>query len=224
MIYLLGDTHGNLNPIKKLLSENTKEGDTIIQLGDFGIGFVHEEKLKSLGEKLKSQGVYCYAVRGNHDNPIPFQEGRNWGNLQLLPDNSVLQIEEKSILFLGGAISVDRHFRTLGVDYWSNERFSLNKKYLKNLRGIDMIMAHSCPNKVQPKPTKSPFIDKFAERDPNLYSDLIEDGELINEAFEIMSQNNKIKNWYFGHWHVHHLQEYQGCEFRCLDIDEVFCI
>jgi UDP-2,3-diacylglucosamine pyrophosphatase LpxH len=78
----------------------------------FSIGFTTPENdmriLEDLNEQLKKKNITMYAIRGNHDNPAFFKGDHILSNLKLLPDYTVLDLEGKKILLVGGAVSVDR--------------------------------------------------------------------------------------------------------------------
>ena len=82
----------------------------MIQVGDFGAGFRKDflDDMLYLNDVLNEYNVTLYVIRGNHDDPKFFNGNHNWGNLKLLKDYTVLDLEGKKILLIGGAISIDR--------------------------------------------------------------------------------------------------------------------
>ena len=115
MILLIGDIHGNFNYLKHQITQKNITDCTIIQVGDFGIGFTNRdndiETLKNLNDFLMGQNITMLAIRGNHDNPDFFKGDIEFTNLKLLPDYTTLNLEGNNFLFIGGAISVDRTAR-----------------------------------------------------------------------------------------------------------------
>lgn len=247
MITYLGDIHGDLKIVKRL-ADNLDPGDTIIQVGDFGIGFLHEDKLKSLGRHLERCKVKCFAVRGNHDEPTSFKRHLKWGNLQLVPDNLVVAIEGKLHYFYGGAISVDRAFRTEQWDWWQkegacdflalnwdspafiyNEDFHLCGKLSNdvscNINKIDVVVTHACPLDVvpvEPPHAQNPFLLPYFKRDKNLLGDLLKEGREMEYFRENLLSKFSIDKWYYGHYHVSDSRKKDGIDYRCLNINEVF--
>lgn len=222
-VYVMGDVHGNFAAIERWLRDFAKTGDVLIQVGDFGVGFVHDKKIESLANKFSKAGCKCLAIQGNHDEPIYFKENRKYcGSLELLPPTSFKVINNKGILFLGGAISVDRYQRIEGRSWWRDETFYLQKDYLSSLQGIDYVISHGCPSYVVPLIShKGDIVDYFSEWDTTLRQELKEEGELFAQAFDIVSYNNDIKKAWYGHYHTRQIKTVNGIEFRCLDIDEV---
>jgi predicted phosphodiesterase len=221
-VYVMGDIHGNFAAIERWLQDFANTGDVLIQVGDFGVGFVHEKRIESLANKFSEAGCKCLVVQGNHDDPIYFKENKKYsGSLELLPPTSFRQINNKGILFLGGAISVDRYMRIEGKSWWRDEKFILERDYLSSLQGIDYVISHGCPNYVVPIVShKGDIVDYFSEWDTTLVKELKEEGEQFAEAFKLISNNNIQKAWH-GHYHTRQIKNVNGIEFRCLEIDEV---
>ena len=112
MILVLGDIHGNFNYLKNQIIQKRISDCTIIQVGDFGIGFTHRDNdiatLESLNDFLIGHSITMLSIRGNHDDPSFFDGSVNYSNLKLIKDYTSLEIEGNGYLFIGGAISVDR--------------------------------------------------------------------------------------------------------------------
>ena len=141
----------------------------IIQVGDFGVGFkdFHKEKrmLEMYHTKLVKNNVTVWAIRGNHDYK-PYFDNDPFGftNIKLVPDYTVLNLEGNNILCVGGAVSVDREWRytkkqklgtfenaTLGVEsWWDDELFVLDKDKIKDLKDINIVVTHTCPDYCPP--------------------------------------------------------------------------
>jgi len=135
-LLFLGDIHGNFNLVNQYLKRLDIKDAYIIQVGDFGVGFTTLAKEKRTLEfthtELVKRNVILYAIRGNHDyKPYFDNDPFVFTNIHLVPDYTVLNLVDKNILCIGGAISVDREFRytrkqklgifenhTLGVESW----------------------------------------------------------------------------------------------------------
>ena len=67
----------------------------------------------------EERNVECYMIRGNHDNPAYF-EGTTFSYKRFIavPDYTILQACNHSILCVGGAISIDRIYR---INEWNTE-------------------------------------------------------------------------------------------------------
>src|ERR1022692_3303206 len=160
MVIVLGDTHGDLNQVEVNIENKGIADCTIIQVGDFGIGFKWlDEDLQRcnfLNEFLKGKNIMMYAIRGNHDCPFWFNGSKNWSNLKLLPDYSILNIDGDDYFFCGGAISVDRIPRLAEMaenlkynvdkpNYWPEEVFVLYKKMAATIKGCRYVITHTAP-------------------------------------------------------------------------------
>lgn len=223
-IFVIGDTHGKFGCIEEWLYEYANQGDTLISVGDFG-SMTHPKRLESLGNKLVDKGVTCLANRGNHSIPLFHSQNKKFGGLEFAPDYSIKNIEGERFLFLGGAVSVDRSRREEGRDWFAGEEFNLQKEKIKLIRNVDYVISHACPNFAAPFPVKDGgIVDYYSDIDRGLLSSLKKEGRDMKLAFDILSQNNKIKKWIFGHWHTTHRREQNSVQFRCLDIDEMIML
>ena len=222
-VYFCSDVHGNFKAIENWLENFAKTGDIMAQGGDAGLGFVHERKIESLAQKFSDAGCRCLITMGNHDQPSYFKENRKFKEaLECLPPTHFRKINNKGFLFLGGAISVDRYQRIEGRSWWRDEEFVLEEEYLKSVRGVDHIISHNCPDFAKPVIShKGDIVDYYSQFDKTLIEDLRVEGELFNRAWKIVSENNKVKSWNGGHYHVSKKQVFDNCLFRCYDIDEI---
>ncbi len=223
-VYVIGDSHGNFKKIEAWLKNFAETGDILLHVGDFGCGFVHDKKIESLANKFSDAGCRCLVTSGNHDETIYFKENRKFkgGSIEFLHLTHFREINNKGFLFLGGAISVDRYQRIEGRSWWRDEKFILEEKYLKSLKGIDYVIAHTCPNFAKPVIShKGDIVDYYSQFDKTLVADLEEEGELFNRVWRIITPRNNIKKWWHGHYHVFKKEVFDDCEFRCLNIDEI---
>lgn len=223
-IVLCGDIHGEFGEIRWHL-KNISDA-YIIQVGDFGVGFYKENYYKTeltyLNEKLENANCHLYAIRGNHDDPAWFKETNNpfeLKNITLLQDYAELDLLGKSILLVGGAVSIDRRFRQPGKTYWQDEEFVLKQEHefpYKD-RQYDVVVTHTRPGACG---TFKGFnnIKEWCDQDPDLKNDLIEESQLLDYLYE----HTKPKHWYYGHFHSSNLITHEGTTFRCLDINELY--
>ena len=139
-MHFLGDIHGDFYCIERFCRKNKeKKKINLIQVGDFGAGFDFNIpgqfmiKMDSLNGILAEYNITLYVLRGNHDDPQYFTGTYEnfWSNIKLMPDYSVVEIEGKRVLMVGGAISIDRLGRAEGKSWWSDEVFVLDEEKLK---------------------------------------------------------------------------------------------
>ena len=157
--------------------------------GDFGY-WPGKESLRPLSD-IKLQGTkkirWC---DGNHEDFWQLAQRESdetdpgiiympRGSTYTLPDGRV-------VLFMGGAESIDKLWRTLGYDWFPEE--IITQKDLMNLPDIevDIFITHTCPIEL---------VNDLRKYYP-------EKGyEPSNDALSMLWEIYKPKLWFFGHWH-----------------------
>lgn len=123
---------------------------------------------------------------------------------------------EDGVLFIGGAFSIDRGHRTLGVDWFTEEMISYadqERVYTAieevGAANIHTVISHDCPKRF-------PVLDEVERingsivrlpRTPNR--------DFLDHVFTLVSP----KRWLFGHYHVPWSQEIDGCIARCVSLN-----
>lgn len=225
----IGDTHGDNDVIKFNIINNKYKDTNLIHVGDYGIGFRSEEveleRLESLNKFLKKLNNTLHIFRGNHDNPKYFNGDYILSNLKLHKDYSVLNINNKKILGIGGAISIDRVPRQMYRNaWWEGEVFNLKKDILKDIRNIDILVTHSAPTYCPPSNENGypDVVTQFTHNDETLIEELNNERETIKQAIDILLINNKPTHHFYGHFHRHFEYTDKGITHICLDIDEFY--
>lgn len=223
-----GDIHDNYGAIPNFIRDNELDTCAVFQVGDFGIGFLpilkEERRLENLNKRMKHTNSDLFAIRGNHDKPIYFDGTIILSNVTLLKDYTVVNINGWNILGVGGAVSVDRvkrkgYWYPKKNDYWSDEIFVLKEDILTELRDIDIVITHSAPNFCNPL-TKA-GMQKWIPDDKNLELDVTIERHQLTRMYEILRTNNKISEWYYGHFHFNTKTYYDDSVFYALDIDNL---
>lgn len=231
--YLLGDIHGYWSIIANHIVHNDEKNIAYLQVGDFGVGFdAHEieiEKLTKLNEILKTYECDLYVVRGNHDMPDWFKVDNFMSEKQLLnrinfiPDYTVIEIDFEKILFVGGAVSIDRMPRMMSLrdSWWPDEIFVLDTDKLQSFEEIDRVITHTTTNFCEPRSLNS-LVYGYAKYDADLLNDLRVERDRVTEMANILMLNgkNKIKGWYYGHFHNNYRFLHNNAEFVCLGINK----
>lgn len=229
-IYMIfvGDTHGSLtNFLFECKKFNIKDID-VIHLGDFGVGFTlngktNVDSFDYANEELKNSNIRMYVVRGNHDNPRYWSGNQIFSNIHFIPDYSVLNIENKNILFLGGAISLDRSIRTSNVSWWANENFILDERKLNEYEFIDIVASHSAPIFTPPNINGCIVNEWVAKDGAGLRWELLAERDALCRAYDILINNgNNITHWFFGHFHQTITHQEEDTLFKGLDINEIY--
>ncbi len=245
-IMYLGDIHGNFNVIHQYVKMYDIKDAHIIQVGDFGVGFNTFAKEKRMLEAyhplLVKNNVTVWAIRGNHDYK-PYFDNDPFGftNIKLVPDYTVLNLEGNNILCVGGAVSVDREFRytkkqklgifendTLGVEsWWPDELFVLDVDKVKDLKDINIVVTHTCPDYCPPDNSFGfgPFVENIIRQtgDVDLKTDLLLERNQVTELFHILKLNgNNVEYNYYGHFHKSDTITMYGTKHRLLGVGELW--
>jgi predicted phosphodiesterase len=243
-LMFLGDIHGNFNIINQYVKMYDIKDTHIIQVGDFGVGFSRFEKEKRMLEmyhtQLVNNNVHVWAIRGNHDYK-PYFDNDPFGftNIHLVADYTVLNLADKKILCIGGAVSVDREFRytkkqkqgiyenNIGIEsWWPDEIFVLDIDKLKELRDINIMVTHTCPDYCPPDNTfgLGYFVEGIIKEtgDNQLRTDLNFERNQVTQAFTIVKMNNDIEFAYYGHFHKSDNINILGTKHRLLKVNELW--
>ncbi len=169
-ILLVGDSHGNVGHMKNVFAHAGRvDADMIFQLGDFGFGWEWTQ-FKGTGGKVecafsgtmskyvKQTGIPLYWLDGNHENhdaledtmatSIPEQDGtfQHADGVFYVPRGTVMTWGVKRFLVCGGAVSVDRKFRTDYVSWWHQEAITDQQVALcASMGSVDILLTHDFP-------------------------------------------------------------------------------
>lgn len=196
----------------------------------------------------EERNVDCYVIRGNHDDPSYYNANvpkHNLKRFKTLSDYTVIQTPEHNILCVGGAISVDRLHRQASYEYdvetliikkhyslekarktaklywWEKEPFFYNKSVLDEINKcgikIDVVATHSAPDFCQP--TNNPKAIYWSRLDKYLENDINNERQDFTKLYNyLISQGNKIVQWFYGHYHQHNFEIIEGTKFSGLDM------
>jgi len=226
-LVFLGDTHGNFGYLEYLFAK--MEGLNLFHVGDFGMGdsiINGGVILKRLDAKLKATNNTMWVIRGNHDNPAFWTGDHMYDNIKLIPDYTVVEIEGKRVLGVGGAISVDRVPRMAMMNFWwPDEVFVLEREILAEMRDIDVVVTHTAPHFAHPVGINGfvrGFVRGFAKDDPLLIQMLAQERNDLTEMYDILKENNNITDWLYGHFHTNEVTLHEGVKFRVIGINDTY--
>lgn len=207
---ILGDVHANGSWAMYALNKFYREGITeILQVGDFGFyGGQHGQLfLKRVNTKLKMYGQTLLIAPGNHEDydyleTIPVSDD-GWqyvrSNIKVAPRGLRWEKDGRNFLFLGGAPSVDRWYRTTMVKakaWWSQE--ALTPEDVENVIAggrADVMVCHDAPNGVRE-------IDRNIAGNPMGFT--VEDLAYAAEGRALMSKAfHAVEPKLFLHGHYH---------------------
>jgi hypothetical protein len=185
MITVIFDVHGKVDAYKKI----TEQHERTICLGDFGFKNQwdwHTENINPDKHKI---------LMGNHDY-IPYVNSHKAS----LGDWAWL--EEEGIFLVRGALSIDKHLRTEGLDYFSDEE--LTYKQLEELIDIyidkkpEIVITHEGPKQA------TSFFNYT--RNHKSVTD-----QFLTSCFMF----HQPKKWLFGHHHKNLNIQIGKTEFIC---------
>ena len=191
----IGDIHGDLHNYSRMISDAPES----VQVGDFGIGFIVNEEVV---DELHADGRHKF-IRGNHDDPDRCKK-----RVGYIPDGTF--DVEKSIMYIGGAWSIDSSMRTPGLNWWADEELSIPElarmHELMVYHKPRVLVTHDCPTSIA--------LDFFiAGTRKKQYK------TRTAEALEGMFQRHRPETWVFGHWYEDVDRVVNGTRFICLGIN-----
>ena len=147
--YITGDRHGDFSKIKLFcdLYSPTKE-DVLIVLGDFGVNYELGKREFLRKEMLSQLPITILAVHGNYearpyeldtyvekywnDGTVYVEE--KYPNILFAKDGEIYALGDKKGIAIGGAYSVDKHYRIMtGLPWFESEQPSdETKQYVEN--------------------------------------------------------------------------------------------
>lgn len=219
--WLIGDIHGDWTVVRNFyakhkheLSDNY-ENNILIVLGDFGANYYLNKRDDFFKEKISKFPLTYFIIRGNHEQrpsilmdryPADWHKEHFFGNtvyvedrfpkfLYALDGGGNYIIEDKKILVVPGAYSVDKWYRlSRGWSWFDQEQ--LNEQEQKHLLSIienpyDYIFAHTCPNRWIPY-IEDLFLPQVDQSTVDKTTELFLD--------DIIAQTD-YNHFYFGHYH-----------------------
>lgn len=213
MIYITGDKHADFREVFYFCYANeTTLDDILIVLGDAGINYYANDKDNELKNSLKEHyPITLFCIHGNHEErpeniktykTKKFHDGivyyeEDYPNILFAKDGEIYNFNNKKVLVIGGAYSVDKYFRLArGYNWYESEQLSDEtknkvKSVLKDLDNkVDIILSHTCPYKYLPREMFLEGIDQSTVDNSTEY--------FLDEIEESTDYNL----WYCGHYHT----------------------
>lgn len=199
-VLIVGDVHGIFGYLDRLL--NIHKPDIAIVTGDFGYW------PKIFGRKIElwkttpfTHNCKLYFCDGNHEDHDALDELTNnevMPNVFFMKRGSILTINNKNILFVGGALSIDKKYRTPKYD-WFEQEILKDEDLLSipdNVK-IDIVISHTAPSEF------------------NFKTDLFFPDPSRDVLSKILNKYHP-KEWYFGHFHKYYEGKYKNCKWTML--------
>jgi hypothetical protein len=192
---LIGDVHGRIADYVALC----REAEYTVQVGDLGFRHHYEHVIRQL------EPAYHRFVPGNHDDydQLPPHS---------LGDFGVYTAGEIEMFFVRGAFSIDKKFRTPGLDWWpeeelSHEQLDAAMELYQQVRPRLMV-THDCPLSVSRRVGDPDLLRDFGfTKEPRTRTQV---------ALQTMLESHPPERWVFGHYHRTTTFEASGTQFSCL--------
>jgi len=195
---LISDIHGLWYEYKTILRKTGAQKS--LQLGDFGLGFPHGIEEVDLEE---IEGTHLF-LRGNHDNPAVCRKSSHYVGDYGLLEGDFIDGAFTELMYISGAWSIDKDYRTPGLSWWEEEEMSYDElsKAVNFFiaKKPNIVCSHDCPTSVL----------------SHLYHSMIIPTR-TGQAMDVMLDYYKPSYWFFGHHHQSWKKNIDGCTFVCLN-------
>lgn len=191
MITIIGDVHGKYRRYHEIIREKDRHPYSV-QLGDFGFDY---GTLKNVDPK------HHVFIGGNHDNYDKVESVPNY----LGDYGYMINFNGIDFFYYRGAYSIDRQYRTIGIDWWENEQVNIDnftkaRELYRNIQP-DIMITHDCPD----------FLAAiYLGPNGKIYENIT--GWALGELWRI----HQPKVWIHGHWHFSKTTQYDNTKFISL--------
>lgn len=201
MIFVTGDTHGDLDYAKllSLKEKNLSYEDYLIIAGDCAICW-SKENLPYYLKLYNDIGCTVIYVDGNHENfdmlekmPIVEYKGALMHQIDKhifhIMRGEIMKLDGKTFLCIGGAVSIDKMYREPHKSWWTQEEINQHDidNALNNLEKVnnkvDYVITHCCDTRT---------VLEVLRFNRDICTDYL---NFIDVAVD-------YKHWYFGHYHI----------------------
>lgn len=224
-IYAVGDIHGYWPLLNPFL--NKKKPDIVFQCGDFGYwpkfdstDIISDNPIRRNQKPwnlfgIKAPNTTIYFCDGNHEDHWELKKFGNkvsviYDKIYYMPRGSILELPDgRNVLFIGGADSIDKYYRTIGYDWFPEEVINFKDfdrviRSIKYIQKIDIVISHTAPTE---------FFNELKKK-------FVISNKLIDPSCEALSQILEIVKpdlWYFGHFHESTEGIYKNTKWFCLN-------
>lgn len=207
LIVAMGDVHGNTRWVETRLPmiARTLDGQDVklvLQVGDFGVW--HDDYLDAVSEVATSEGLVVAFLEGNHENyeqlnaVHPGETTTIRENLYWLRRGTRWTWRGRTWMALGGAISPDRAYRSMGKTWFPDEEISLVDAARAIAPGpVDVLCTHDYPPQVPHGLPEEMLPSGWDKADLKL-------GEYHQRLLERIAGYVMPRWWIHGHAHYEH--------------------
>lgn len=212
MFYITGDTHGDFSRYLGFAARvMPTEKDTVIVLGDAGLNYYCNEMDDARKAFVSEFPFTTFCIHGNHErrpatiSTYQMREycgGMVWyeekyPNILFAKDGEIYDFDGYSCIAIGGAYSVDKHYRLArGWSWFADEQPSeeikayVEEQLAKRGNRIDIVFSHTCPVDYEPVEV---FISGLNQAEV--------DGSTEKWLGKIEAEI-EYRKWYCGHFHT----------------------
>ena len=219
-IMMVGDVHGDWGKLNTVIS--AKHPETIIQCGDFGYWprwngkdvDVNTHEFLAYNRKprywkfmgIKNGDVRVHWCDGNHEDHASLRRvSEDMDQIETMPNvfyqrrGSVLTLpDHRTVLFMGGADSIDKNYRTAYEDWFPEELITSEDMRKLPDHQVDIVVSHTAPREFKLEMGKE-------YEDPS------------RSYLSVILDKYRPNLWYFSHFHVQRAGYEKGCKWFCLN-------
>ena len=214
-IYITGDKHTDFKDlIRKSMRFGFTDHDLLIILGDVGVNYFGDERDDQTKKVLSRVPCTVLCIHGNHEmRPTSADIAHKYKQIEwqgdtayiddvfpkiiMAKDGARYNINGREFLIIGGAYSVDKHYRLrMGYRWFPDEQLTDEEKDMirRSVEGHgnreDIILAHTCPYNNCP-------IECFM---PGLDQSIVD--ESMEQFLQEIVDKAEYNTLYCGHWHT----------------------
>lgn len=198
-VLIMGDVHANWDVVPRLLNRRLRPNiRTILQVGDLGYWPRATQWHEALGEFLDERDVTLYFADGNHEDHDMLDAQPTGkpldaaGRIYHVKRGDVLNFGGHRVLFFGGAVSVDKEWRTPGHSWFDREVCDFNEfKKAWDATNIEYVVAHDLPWVAKPQYPEYSMWPKY----------LTDAGRSNREQLTGLAERLQPRTWFAGHHH-----------------------
>lgn len=205
MVYVTGDTHGDISFFKDPKLKKLTDEDILIVCGDFGFLWDRSDKEKNALQTLEKKKYTICFVDGAHENFDILNSYKDYrfkgGNAHKIAPNifqllrgEIYTFDKKTFFCMGGGESDDREMRTEGETWWKEEMPSAEELMngARNLKDndfkVDYVITHEAPA------IAKDFIRLHKNQEMRLTP--------LNTYLQELMKSVEYNHWFFGSLHM----------------------
>ena len=206
MIYITGDTHGDIERFNDKALKKLTADDMVIVCGDFGFIWQGGDKERKMLKTLAKKKYTIAFVDGSHENFGRLrsfaQEQWNGGTIHRVANNVIhlmrgqyYTINGITVFTMGGGENEDSELA--GEDVWTGGSLPDRSELVMGAANIDIhggkvdvIISHEPSSKIKSILSDQDLLGTMARINA------------LNAFLEQLSQNVEYKKWFFGSFHI----------------------